>query len=100
VDELHVTEAQLISVAADLRTVAEETQVGLSALDDHLSGLLGSGWTGQAGSMFDGVWKRWHEGAQQLARGLDTMAGLLDEVAHGYGRTDASGGTAIDSAGM
>ena len=98
--ELHVTDAQLTSVATDLRAVAEETRVGLSALDDHLSGLLGSGWTGQAGSTFDGVWKRWHEGAEQLVRGLDAMAGLLDQAAHGYAQTDASGGTAIDSAGM
>ena len=100
VGELQVTEAQLTSVAADLRTVVEETQAGLSALDDRLSGLLDSGWTGQAGSAFDGVWKRWHEGAAQLVRGLDTMAALLDEAAHGYRQTDASGSTAIDSAGM
>ena len=98
--ELQVTEAQLTSVAADLRAIVEETQAGLSGLDDQLSGLLGSGWTGEAGSAFDGVWKRWHEGAEQLVRGLDTMAGLLDEAAHGYGQTDASGGAAIDSAGM
>lgn len=98
--ELQVTEAQLTSVAADLRAIVEETQAGLSGLDDQLSGLLGSGWTGEAGSAFDGVWKRWHEGAGQLVRGLDAMAGLLDDAAHGYGQTDASGGTAINSAGM
>ena len=98
--ELQVTEARLASTAADLRSVVEETLAGLSNLDDQLSGLLGSGWTGQAGSAFDGVWKRWHEGAEQLVRGLDTMAGLLEEAAHGYSKTDASGGTAIDSAGM
>ena len=98
--ELQVTEAQLAAVAADLRTVVEETQTGLSGLDDQLSGLLGSGWTGQAGSAFDGVWKRWHEGAEQLVRGLDTMAGLLDGASRGYGQTDRSGGAAIDSAGM
>ena len=98
--ELQVTGAQLTAVAADLRTVVEETQTGLFGLDDQLSGLLGSGWTGQAGSAFDGVWKRWHEGAAELVRGLDTMAGLLDEAARGYGQTDASGGAAIDSAGM
>jgi hypothetical protein len=31
---------------------------------------------------------------------LDAMAGLLDEAARGYGQTDASGSTAIDSAGV
>ncbi len=98
--ELQVTAAQLTTVAADLRAIVDETQAGLSGLDDQLSRLLGSGWTGQAGSAFDGVWKRWHEGAEQFVRGLGTMAGLLDQAAHDYGQTDASGGTAIDSAGM
>jgi WXG100 family type VII secretion target len=65
-----------------------------------LSGLLGSGWTGQAGSAFGGVWQRWHEGAEELVRGLETMAGLLDEAAYGYHRTDTSGAAAVDSAGM
>ena len=63
--ELHVTVAQLTTVAADLRTVVDETQAGLSSLDDQLSGLLGSGWTGQAGSAFGGIWTRWHEGAEE-----------------------------------
>jgi len=35
-----------------------------------------------------------------LLRGLDKMSGLLDEAAQGYHHTDASGGAAIDSAGM
>jgi WXG100 family type VII secretion target len=83
-----------------LRAVAEETRSGLSSLDGQLSALLGSGWSGQAGSAFGGVWQRWHQGAEDLLRGLDTMAGLLDEAAHGYHQTDSSGGAAIDSAGM
>ena len=98
--ELQVTEAQVAAVAGDLRAVAEETRSGLSSLDGQLSGLLGSGWTGQAGAAFGGVWQRWHEGAEELLRGLDKMAGLLDEAAHGYHQTDSSGGAAIDSAGM
>ncbi len=80
--------------------MSEETRSGLSILDGQLSGLLGSGWTGQAGSAFGGVWQRWHEGAEEMVRGLETMAGLLDEAAHGYHRTDTSGAAAVDSAGM
>jgi WXG100 family type VII secretion target len=98
--DLQVTEAQVAAVAGELRSVAEETRTGLTSLDGQLSGLLGSGWTGQAGSAFGDVWQRWHEGAEQLVRGLDTMAGMLDEAAQGYHQTDASGGAAIDSAGM
>jgi WXG100 family type VII secretion target len=98
--DVQVTEAQVVSVAEDLRTVVEETRSGLSSLDGQLSGLLGSGWTGQAGSAFGDVWQRWHEGADELVRGLDTMAGLLEEAAHGYHQTDTAGGAAIDSSGM
>jgi ESAT-6 family protein len=97
---MRVTEAQLQSVAGDLRAVVEETRTGLAALDGQLSGLLGSGWTGQAGSAFGGVWQRWHEGASELVRGLDSMAGLLEEAAGSYRQTDAAGGAAIDGSGM
>ena len=98
--DLQVTEAQVVSVAGDLRTVVEETRSGLSSLDAQLSSLLGSGWKGQAGSAFGDVWQWWHEGAEQLEQGLATIAGLLEEAAHGYHQTDSAGGAAIDSSGM
>jgi WXG100 family type VII secretion target len=99
-EELRVTPEQLVSVAGDLRTVVEETRTGLSTLDNQLSGLLGTGWTGQAGSAFGDVWQKSHHGAAELVRGLDTMARLLEEAAQGYGGADAAGGAAIDSSGM
>jgi WXG100 family type VII secretion target len=99
-EDLQVTEASLVSVAGDLRTVVEQTRSGLSSLDGQLSGLLGAGWTGQAGSAFGDVWQSWHEGASELVRGLDSMAGLLEEAASSYQQTDAAGGAAIDGSGM
>lgn len=90
----------MLSVAGDLRAVVENTQSGLSSLGSQLSGLLGSGRTGQAGSAFGDVWQRWHEGASELIRGLDTMAGLLEEAAHGYHHSDTDGAAAVNSAGM
>jgi WXG100 family type VII secretion target len=98
--ELQVDPAHVASVAGDLRAVVEETRTGLSTLDGQLSGLLGAGWTGQAGSAFGDVWQRWHEGAAELVKGLDTMAGLLEEAAHSYHQTDMTGGAAIDGSGM
>lgn len=94
--ELQVTEAALQAVAQEVRAVVDETRSGLTTLD----GLLGSGWTGQAGSAFGDVWQRWHDGAENMLRGLDTMAGLLDEAAQGYHSTDTGGASAVDSAGM
>ena len=98
--ELQVTPEHVASVAGDLRAVVEETRTGLSSLDSRLTDLLGAGWTGQAGSAFGDVWQRWHEGADELVKGLDAMSGLLDQAAGGYGRTDTAGGAAIDSSGM
>lgn len=98
--ELQVTPEHVASVAGELRAVVEETRSGLSTLDGQLSRLLGSGWTGQAGSAFGGVWQRWHEGADELVKGLDAMAGLLEQAAEGYTGADAAGGAAIDSSGM
>jgi WXG100 family type VII secretion target len=98
--ELRVTGTHLMAVAGDLRTVAEQTRSGLTNVDGQVAGLLGSGWTGQAGSAFGGVWQRWQTGAEELVRGLDTMAGLLDQAAQSYQGTDAGGGAAIDSSGM
>jgi WXG100 family type VII secretion target len=98
--EVQVTEAALQAVAQEVRAVVDETRSGLTTLDGQLHGLLGSGWTGQAGSAFGDVWQRWHDGAENMLRGLDTMAGLLDEAAQGYHSTDTGGASAVDSAGM
>ena len=98
--DLQVSEAQLTSVAGDLRAVVEQTRSDLWSLDGELAGLLGSGWTGQAGSAFDGIWQRWHEGASNLIQGLDTMAGLLEQAAQGYQQTDGAGAAAVSSADM
>jgi WXG100 family type VII secretion target len=100
VGELQVTETALQAVAQEVRAVVDETRSGLTTLDGQLHGLLGSGWTGQAGSAFGDVWQRWHGGAENMLRGLDTMAGALEEAAQRYQSTDVGGAAAVDSAGM
>jgi WXG100 family type VII secretion target len=100
VGELQVTGAALQAVAQEVRAVVDESRSGLTALDGQLHGLLGSGWTGHAGSAFGDVWQRWHDGAENMLRGLDAMTGLLDDAAHSYHSTDAGGAAVVDSAGM
>jgi WXG100 family type VII secretion target len=100
VTELQVTEAALQAVAQEVRAVADTTRSDLTTLDGQLHGLLGSGWTGQAGSAFGDVWQRWHDGTENLLRGLDAMTVALEEAAQGYRSTDADGAGAVDSAGM
>jgi WXG100 family type VII secretion target len=100
VGQLRVTEAALQAVAQEVRAVVDETRSGLTTLDGELHGFLGSGWTGQAGSAFGEVWQRWHDGAENMLRSLDTMTGLLEEAVQQYHTTDTGGAAAVDSAGM
>jgi WXG100 family type VII secretion target len=98
--ELQVSDSMLVGVAKSLRFVADDTNTGLSSLDGELSKLLGSGWTGQAGSAFGEVWAKWHEGAENVVRGLQSMASALEQAAQGYAGADAEGRAAVESAGM
>lgn len=98
--DLQVAESVVAGVAKSLRAVADDTKSDLAGLDGELSRLLGAGWTGQAGSAFDKVWAQWHEGANNVVKGLEAMASALEEAAHSYGATDAAGEAAINSAGM
>lgn len=98
--ELGVSAGQLTSVAGDLQSIAEAMQSGLGGLDEHVSGLLGSGWVGAAGSAFSQVWQPWHEGAGKVIAGLGAMAELLEQAAQHYDTTDAAESGAVDSAGL
>ena len=75
--DLHVTSSVLGAVAGELESVATGLRTGLGSLDGEVSGLLGPGWSGEAASAYDAVWREWHDGAQQVVDGLATMSGLL-----------------------
>ena len=97
--QLQVSESVVAGVATSLRAVADDTNSGLTSVDGELSRLLGSGWTGQAGSAFGEVWTRWHEGAENVVKGLESMASALEQAAQAYRGTDAEGRAAVESAG-
>lgn len=67
---------------------------GVGSLDGELSGLLGPGWSGEAASAYDAVWREWHQGAQQVVEGLARMSTLLNDAAQHYDATDATAGRA------
>lgn len=100
VSELEVSESVVAGVAKELRSAVDATHSGLANLDGELAGLFGSGWTGQAGSAFGQVWTRWHEGAENVVKGLESMASALEQAAQGYGATDAEARSAVESAGL
>jgi WXG100 family type VII secretion target len=100
VSDLQVTTSALLAVAGELESVADGLRAGLGSLDGEVSGLLGSGWSGEAASAYSGVWQEWHEGAQRVAEGLTAMTGLLQEAAGRYSATDATGAADISGTGL
>jgi len=98
--DLHVTSSVLTSVAVELESVAQGVRTGLGSLDGEVSGMLGPGWSGEAASAYDAVWREWHAGAQQVVEGLTAMSGLLQEAAHGYEAADAAGASRVAGSGL
>lgn len=100
VSDLQVTTSALASVAGELESVAEGLRTGLGSLDGEVSGLLGPGWSGDAASAYDGVWREWHQGAQQVVEGLARMSALLQEAVGRYEVTDALGADRVSETGL
>jgi len=98
--DLRVTSSVLASVAGELESVATGLRTGLGSLDGEVSGLLGPGWSGEAASAYDAVWREWHDGAQQVVEGLTTMSGLLQEAAQNYDAADAASASRVAGSGL
>lgn len=98
VSDLEVSSAALTSVSSELDLVAQGLRTGLGSLDGEVTQLLGPGWSGEAASAYDGVWREWHEGAQQIVQGLATMSALLQDAARRYEATDASAAAHVSEA--
>lgn len=98
--DLHVTSSELAAVAGELESVAAGLRTGIGSLDGEVSGLLGPGWSGEAASAYDAVWREWHEGAQHVTDGLATLSSLLNDAAQRYDATDAAGAASVSEAGL
>ena len=98
--ELQVEPSELVATSHELSTVADGLRTGITSLDNEVSGLMGTGWTGSAASAYADVWKEWHEGAAQVAAGLSRMSALLNDAAAKYTSTDADGGAHIAGSGL
>jgi WXG100 family type VII secretion target len=100
VPQLGVTPSELVGVAAELESAVQGLRSGLGSLDGEVSGLLGSGWSGEAAAAYSGVWQEWHEGASQVVQGLTEMSGLLREAASRYSGTDTSSAGDLSVSGL
>lgn len=83
--------------ASRLQDAGQRLQDGLSSVDLETSGLLGSGWKGDAASAFGKAWEQWHSGAGQVVRGLQTMSELLNVAGKEYAKIDEQAADALGS---
>ncbi|BBY17198.1 WXG100 family type VII secretion target [Mycolicibacterium litorale] len=95
---VEVVVSELDSAAARLADAGQRLQDGLSGVDLEVGQLLGSGWKGGAASAFGTEWDKWHSGAGQVVRGLQTMSQWLTVAAKEYAKTDEQAAGAVDSA--
>jgi WXG100 family type VII secretion target len=94
---VEVVVSELLLGAARLRDAGQRLQDGLSSVDLETRELLGSGWKGDAASAFGTQWEKWHGGAGQVVRGLQTMSDLLSLAGKEYAKTDEQGAGALGS---
>jgi WXG100 family type VII secretion target len=94
---VEVVVSELHTAAARLRDAGQRLQDGLSSVDLETSQLLGSGWKGDAATAFGGAWDKWHNGAGQVVRGLQSMSDLLTVAGKEYAKTDEQAAAAVGS---
>jgi ESAT-6 family protein len=94
---VEVVVSELHLAAARLQDAGQRLQDGLSSVDLQTRGLLGSGWKGEAASAFGREWEKWHSGAGQVVRGLQTMSDLLTVAGKEYAKTDEQAAGAVNS---
>lgn len=94
---VEVVVSELNSASVRLADAGQRLQDGLSSVDLEVDQLLGSGWKGGAASAFGGEWDKWHSGAGQVVRGLQTMSDLLRIAGREYAKTDEQAAGALGS---
>jgi ESAT-6 family protein len=94
---VEVVVSELHLAAARLQDAGQRLQDGLSSVDLQTRELLGSGWKGDAASAFGQEWEKWHSGAGQVVRGLQTMSDLLTVAGKEYAKTDEQTAGAVGS---
>ena len=94
---VEVVVSELQAASERLRDAGQRLQDGLSSVDLETRQLLGSGWKGDAASAYGPAWDKWHDGAGQVVRGLQTMADLLSLAGKEYAKTDQQSGEALSA---
>ncbi|MCZ8379336.1 WXG100 family type VII secretion target [Mycobacterium sp. CPCC 205372] len=94
---VEVVVSELESAAARLADAGQRLQDGLSAVDLSVDELLAKGWKGGAATAYTAEWDKWHNGAGQVVRGLQSMSESLKAAGAQYAATDQQAAESVDS---
>lgn len=94
---VEVVVSELDSAAARLADAGQRLQDGLSAVDLSVDELLAKGWKGGAATAYTAEWDKWHSGAGQIVRGLQSMSDSLEAAGAHYAATDQQAAEAVGS---
>ncbi|MCV7173767.1 WXG100 family type VII secretion target [Mycobacterium manitobense] len=94
---VEVVVSELDSAAARLADAGQRLQDGLSAVDLSVDELLAKGWKGGAATAYTAEWDKWHNGAGQVVRGLQSMSESLKAAGAQYAATDQQAAEAVGS---
>lgn len=94
---VEVVVSELDSAAARLADAGQRLQDGLSAVDLSVDELLAKGWKGGAATAYTAEWDKWHNGAGQIVRGLQSMSDALEAAGAQYAATDQQAAEAVGS---
>jgi WXG100 family type VII secretion target len=94
---VEVVVSELDSAAARLADAGQRLQDGLSAVDLSVEELLAKGWKGGAATAYTAEWDKWHNGAGQVVRGLQSMSESLKAAGAQYAATDQQAAEAVGS---
>jgi WXG100 family type VII secretion target len=82
--DLSVDVDAVIDASIRVSNTADELSGKLDSLDGVAGGLLGSGWTGEAGSSYREAYDLFHQGAKEVHEGLGKMHEALADAAREY----------------
>lgn len=95
-NQINLTHVAFDKAKADVAAAAERLQHDRSAIDQRVTGFLGSGWTGAAADSFDRAWDDWRDAARDVLSGLRAMRELLDAAHRDYATADHSSQQQLD----
>jgi WXG100 family type VII secretion target len=81
--ELKADPAVLAATCEALSAASDHLLAQLKSLDGTVTSMLAT-WQGSSGGAYSDVWTKWHQGADEVEKGLATMAHLLGQAGKGF----------------